>query len=392
MPVKGKGKPEVYSRPNSSQLWLKYYDENGQLVRRSAGTEDPHEARAKLDDILKQIKETKQHQAANNSIEEGFNLFMETNPLKKGTFRAYDYALDAWMEFIRLNHLRFFDELNKRRIREFITWRKRRGIWKTRKLMGEKKLVRVGEITDATIRADLAFLSSVWNYLLDEPDWEERMPLCPITRRLKRKHLKRLRKRIRFASADEWERLLAACTTDQQRDILTFAVETGLRHHSELCTLTWQQIDLKRRQISLIPDLVDVKNDEPRIIPLSEAAILVLSHTTRHNRFDWVFWHEPVKGADHDDPESWRFKSMNNWWAETRRRAGVKNFRFHDIRHTFASNFLNDGGSISALKIMLGHSSIGVTERYAHLIMEALHEEVQTRDKKRSLTQPNSSQ
>jgi integrase len=185
-----------------------------------------------------------------------------------------------------------------------------------------------------------------------------------------------------MAFASEWEALLEACVTDMQRSILSFAVETGLREQ-ELCQLQWLQVDLFRKQISLLPDVVDLKTDEPRVIPLTEAAVLTLANTPRSKATAYVFWHQHRLKVG-ETPVPTRFKKMSQWWKGVRRRSKVKNFRFHDIRHTFASNWLNDGGDMKVLQHMLGHSSISTTERYAHMVLETVRAQVRNIDKTRS--------
>ena len=242
---------------------------------------------------------------------------------------------------------------------------------------------------DPSIRRDLAFLSSAWNWLIEDPRLENRVPPCPITRRLKTR-IRDSRKRIRFASEGEWEALMGATTADYQKRILTLAVETGLRE-GEMASLLWSQVDLPRRQIILTPDIVETKNMAARVIPLTDLAFKQLKSTPKSELTQHVFWHRTKMGAHQ------RFLRFSNWWVAVRERAKITNFRFHDIRHTFATNFLNDGGDITVLCQILGHSSLQVTEKYAHLSdaritknveeVSRRRQERQRRDSKIQLTQ-----
>jgi len=358
-------RPGVYSVPNSANFRIKYYDEHDELIRCSAETTVEREAWKLLERRLKEVEAARAKGVFRCNVIDGFALFMTTKTLKPNSLDRYTSSQDHWVEFCHQHKVDDFTQLTKKVVGQFIDWRKLRGVSRRR----GGGVVRL-DITEATIRRDLAFLSSVWYFLLDHHDWEDHMPPYPASKGQK-KGLKESRKRVRFASPEEWKALLDACTTDQQRRILTLAVETGLREQ-ELCRLLWSQVDLPRRQIVLIPEVVDTKSDLPRVIPLSDAAMSALSDTPRHTRAQEVFWH------DEGEP----FARMANWWKAVRRRSGVQNFTYHDIRHTFATSFLNNGGDIAVLKEILGHSSVQVTERYAFMQTRRMHEEVSRIDKR----------
>ncbi len=97
-------------------------------------------------------------------------------------------------------------------------------------------------------------------------------------------------------------------------------------------------------------------------MPLSDAAIGTLTGTPRHITSTYVFWH-------HDGE---RYSTFANSFALIARRAGVP-FRCHDLRHAFASRFLQATGDIAALQAILGHKTIAMTMRYAHMITSHLH-------------------
>jgi integrase len=362
-------RPTVYPREHTANLWIRFYDETGHLVRRSAKTEDEREAWKELERCLKEVE---QKRDLHSPLAEGMTLFMKSKTFRPGTLRQYPVSSDHWISFCDENRIEHFVQLTKLRVAEFIAWRKTRGV--------VRRDVRF-DITDATIRRDLAFLSSCWNFLLEDPRWEQRMPPCPISRRIMRS-LKESRLRNRVATPEEWRALMAATTGDYQRHILTVAVETGLRHQ-ELCQLIWPLVDLESRQIVLDPDLVVVKNDRGRLIPLSEVAVRALAGTPRNDQTQFVFWYLDRKKR----PQP--FASMANWFQAVRRRSGVRNFRFHDIRHTFATHHLNQGGTRDGVKRILGHSSLAVGERYATLTDASLTQEIRNKDKRRSLPETN---
>ena len=98
------------------------------------------------------------------------------------------------------------------------------------------------------------------------------------------------------------------------------------------------------------------KNNKKRFIPLNEDMIALLQGLERKD--DGFVFHgrygHPIKGIK--DP-----------WKNSLKRAGIIDFRFHDLRQTFASHFVMKGGDILTLKEILGHSSMKMVERYAHL-------------------------
>jgi integrase len=134
--------------------------------------------------------------------------------------------------------------------------------------------------------------------------------------------------------------------------LLMLAAQTGMRQ-GELLSLTWRQVELNRKVINVGRS----KTDLPRAIPL-EGPLLSKAHgtlagTPRHATCPLVFWH--------GDGQPWRNFSAN--FRAWRRREGVR-FRFHDLRHFFAVEYLRQGGYIYDLQGILGHASIKTTEVY----------------------------
>lgn len=140
--------------------------------------------------------------------------------------------------------------------------------------------------------------------------------------------------------------------------IIRFLAETGMRQE-EVCGLEWSQVSIQRREVRL----TKTKTSSPRVVPLSDAAIGTLVGTPRHITSPYVFWHD----------DGVRYTCFANSFALVARRAGVP-FRCHDLRHAFASRFLQATGNIPALQAILGHKTIAMTMRYAHMITSHLHQ------------------
>jgi len=165
------------------------------------------------------------------------------------------------------------------------------------------------------------------------------------------KMLKENNKRLRYLTEDEYSRLLVACGKTRAAKWLTpivaIAVNTGMRQ-GEIMGLRWDQIDMKNQMILL----TDTKNGDRREVPLNEAARGAFSSLPHRIDGGKVFKAE----AFNDQP-----------FMAALRMAGIKDFRFHDLRHTFASWLIMAGEGLATVQSLLGHKTITMTLRYAHL-------------------------
>jgi integrase len=148
--------------------------------------------------------------------------------------------------------------------------------------------------------------------------------------------------RTRFLSHDEYARLMAAAHP-RLRPIILCAVATGLRQ-GNILSLDWRQVQLDVRAIS-----VRTKGDRPQVVRITPALMAALSAMPHR------------KGKVFDTAN---FKRL---WYEAVRAAGLEDFRFHDLRHTFASWARQAGADLADIKEGLNHSNINMTLRYAHI-------------------------
>lgn len=156
--------------------------------------------------------------------------------------------------------------------------------------------------------------------------------------------------RIRFLSRDEFDRLLACCDPELAK-IVKMAVATGLRK-ANLLDLDWSEVDLSSSRIT-----VTVKGDKLHSVRMTGEARAALSTTKPEDRKGPVF-----------DTTNFRRR-----WGRAIRLAKLADFRFHDLRHTFASWARMAGADLADICEALGHSNISVTMRYAHI--EPAHHE-----------------
>jgi integrase len=159
--------------------------------------------------------------------------------------------------------------------------------------------------------------------------------------------------RSRFLSEEEAQNLLS-CSDDHLKPIVMTALNTGMRL-SEILSLKWDQVHI----CAVIEPYLEVKvskNNKKRFIPLNDD-MLNLFEGMESNKNSHVFLGTRNKPL----------KSVRKPFDKALKRAGIEDFRFHDLRHTFASHLLMNGGDLLTLKEILGHSSLKMIERYTHL-------------------------
>jgi integrase len=129
----------------------------------------------------------------------------------------------------------------------------------------------------------------------------------------------------------------------------------------EIVGLEWGDVDLKRRQVRV----VDSKNNEVRVVPMNEILYNVLN--SMRGREGKVFKNR--RGQP--------YRSVRTSFEKALKEAGIKNFTFHDLRHTFASWLAMEGVPMSTIGKLLGHKTPQMTMRYAHLAPEYLADVVE---------------
>jgi len=168
------------------------------------------------------------------------------------------------------------------------------------------------------------------------------------------------RNRLRYLNKEEISRLIECCD-NELRPIVITALSTGMRR-GEIQKLGWEDIDFKNHVV-LLQDTA-TKTGEKREIPLSGVLAQTLAGLPRRIDTPYVF-----------PPEVW--KNFRKRFASALKKAGIKDFRFHDLRHTFASQMVMAGVDITTVSKLLGHKSLKMTMRYAHLSPSHLKEAAQ---------------
>lgn len=326
----------VYSRPETKILWIEFKRPDGRKVRKSSGTTSQKEAEEFLKTEIERSKCITFKEAVVNFFE------VKERTLRPSSIEGYRYSLKSVNPIFGDLTL---SEIGQAKLKEFIR---------------EKRKT----VSDMSVKRDLRFISSVFSCTIETMD---RPPEVNPVIALPKRGLKDV-KRDRWLRPTEYAALLKACTLDMQRMIIKTACHTGMRH-GELASIRKRNIDFVRREVIL--DAVDVKNNKERVVPLCAWLCDELEALCATTPGDLVFCYQ--------DPltREWKpYPEFKKFWTTVRIRSGVKRLKFHDLRHTFASWWVQSGGDLMVLRDVLGHSTLAMVERYAHLNSEARHQEV----------------
>ena len=322
--AQGKG---VYKRGNV--WWLAYADANGQLVRESSGTDDYKAALKKLAHRRADVAKGKQinkPKIRNVLFTEAVEKYLEWAKPQRAYENKYYMARKLVAKFGNIPLRRFNVSLLEA---------------DQQMLLGEGK-------APATINRRMALIKHLFS---KASDWSLVDDDTLRTVR-KVKMLKEPPGRLRYLTPEEANRLIRECKNPALQAIVTLAVNTGMRR-GEILGLKWDNVDLRNGYLLV----EDSKNGDRREVPINGAVRDVLSKIIRRINSTYVF----------SDERGMVFKGGRNAFVRACRRAGIYNFRFHDLRHAAASFMAMGGVDLLSIGKILGHRTAGMTRRYAHL-------------------------
>jgi integrase len=214
------------------------------------------------------------------------------------------------------------------------------------------------EVRNATVNREVGCLNNLLNTAVA---WK-RIKSNPI-REVAR--LKEPPGRVRYLSLEEIKGLLGNCPAPPHplRAIVTVALTTGMRK-GEIFGLKWEYIKPESRFI-ILPV---TKNNTVRLIPANDTLLRTLENLPRESEFVFL-------GRKHKP-----FVDLKISFKQACAKAGIEEFRFHDLRHTYASHLAMRGVHMRALQELLGHKTIQMTQRYSHLSPEHLQGAVKLLD------------
>jgi integrase len=208
-----------------------------------------------------------------------------------------------------------------------------------------------------TINKELQLVRHAYNLAMREWEWCRTNPMHKIS-------LEPAHNQVdRWLMAHEEDRLVSASPV-WLREIITFALNTGMRQ-GEILALQWQDVDFYRGILVVMKS----KNHERRTIPLNNMVFTLLSEKKAAGSRDGRVF---VTGRG--NPLQVRYLART--FTKARNRAGLVDFRFHDLRHTFASRLVQRGIDLYKVQRLLGHKTGVMTQRYAHHCPESLREGV----------------
>ncbi len=200
-----------------------------------------------------------------------------------------------------------------------------------------------------TVNRILELIRAILNRAHKEWGWLDKTP--PIRMR------KIENKRIRWLTKQEANQLLKELPP-HLHEMASFTLATGLRE-SNVTQLKWEQIDLTKKHALIHAD--ESKSKRPIPVPLNKQAISILKMQLGKNQI-YVFTYQgkPVTRCN------------NHAWQKALKRAGINDFRWHDLRHTWASWHVQNGTPLHELQQLGGWSNYEMVLRYAHLSSEHL--------------------
>jgi integrase len=200
------------------------------------------------------------------------------------------------------------------------------------------------ETSASTANRHLALISVILRKAAREWEWIENAPAVRLFKEAKR--------RIRWLTGGEAAVLLRELP-DHLLNMAQFTLATGLRM-TNVTQLEWSQIDMQRRVAWIHPD--QAKSRKAIVVPLNDDSLGVLRRQIgKHHHFVFTYKGNPVGRAN------------SKAWRNALKRSGIKNFRWHDLRHTWASWHVQAGTPLHVLQELGGWESVEMVRRYAHL-------------------------
>ena len=315
-------------------VWYARIQIRGLDVRRSLRTSSRAEAKKRLPAVLAQAEHFRFYGEHRHTWKQAVVEWAASGPaLSPGTLKRYLVSLGQLRGI--LDDL-FVDEITPRTIAQ---------------------IGRRAGVSNATRRRDITAVSVVLRWCVSQ-NWREDNPAASWDRSV----IKERRDPIILPELYDIDAIIAAAPGNFAH-LIRLAQFTGMREE-ECASLERSQVDLRRAAVIL----TKTKTNRPRSVPLDERALGTFTGTPPRLGCPFVFWHPP--GTRYLNVAS-RFAAIvkrAQARAKAEKRPVPRGFRFHDLRHWYAVDYLRRGGSIYTLQQILGHSSIKTTEIYlAHL-------------------------
>ncbi len=317
----------LFKRKDSPFWWIKLTTRNGRRLQQSAGTADKVAAQ-ELHDKLKA------------SLWDQERLGVKPK-------RSWREAVVRWLEETSEKATHEEDKRKLAWLHQFLGERNLDEI--TLDVVDQIRAAKLKEVSKPTVNRYLALVRAVLLRARDEWEWVDKVP--------KVKLFKETNSRERSLTVAQAKGLLAELP-EHQREVVLFALATGLRQ-SNVLRLEWGQVNLERRHAWIHG--WQSKNRRPISVPLNDAALAVLKRQEgKHEERVFTFRGKPIHQAN------------TKAWRAALKRAGIENFRWHDLRHTWATWQRQAGTPTHELQRLGGWRTGAMVERYAHLAPDHL--------------------
>lgn len=336
----------LYRPKNSPHWYADYTDGSGQRTRRSTETADRREA----EDLLAKWRlEARQQKHWNAQPRRSFDdLILGYLKETQGRLRSPHSRLTAAKPLTAHFTGRMLDDISTAEIKRYALQRRH-------------------AVAASTVNKEVGLLSAALNHARSVWGWD-------VTNIAQGCRQREPQSRTRWLTPAEAQALIHTADANPYApylaDLLQLAFHTGMRR-GELTGLLWTQIHLSQRLVTLDPD--QTKTGKRRGLPLNDAALAAIMNRLRYRNTHGA----PTWTHVFCKPDGTPLGDIKTAFHGTCRRAGIKNFRLHDTRHTFAAWLVQSGASLAQVRDLLGHSSVQMTERYAHLAPDATRRAVE---------------
>lgn len=311
-----------------STWWIDVVAPNGKRIRRTTGTESKTLAQEFHDSLKAEL--------------------WRVSKLGDRPRRTWNDAVVRWLKEQAHKTTIESDKLHLRWLDPHLSGLELEGI--SRAVIDRITEARLAEgVSNSTTNRMLEVLRAILRRCVNEWEWLDKAPMVRM--------LKEPTRRIRYLTREEAQKLLAELP-EHLADMAAFSLATGLRR-SNVTGLQWAQVDLDRGIAWIHADQAKARKAIP--VPLNTAAMEIIRRCAgKHSTHVFSYRGNPITQV-----------STKAWYSALER-AGIKDFRWHDLRHTWASWHVQQGTPLFALQEMGGWESSEMVRRYAHLAADHL--------------------
>ncbi len=315
-------------RKRNQVWWIDFVAPNGQRIRQSAGTDNKTLAQEFHDKLKAEA--------------------WRVTKLGDKPERSWNDAVVRWLKEQSHKATIETDKIHLRWLDKHLGGKPMASISRT--LIDKITDAKLAEgVSNATVNRVLEVLRAILRKAVQDWEWLDKAP-----------HVRMLReptRRIRFLTREEAQRLLAQLPS-HLADMAAFSLATGLRR-ANVTGMQWTQIDLDRRLAWVNPD--QAKARKAIAVPLNaEAVELISKQIGNHATHVFTFRGKTIT------------QTSTKTWYDALKRAGITEFRWHDLRHTWASWHVQGGTPLFALQELGGWESSEMVRRYAHMSADHL--------------------